>query len=633
MAAQAIQTAVPAEVPVFSQEKEALKALRAQDRPEKDFIIQSPYTEVDHQLDLRTLDHENTILAQALAHLRAVRDDYATAPYTESFNWSEVMGQVRRLAEASGKGFKETSFYIVAFRSQIKPSTEYSQLGGLDKAAHAEAVASGGFLKYWFGSPDSELRNLATCVWRSRQDALDGGRGPAHRKAAGSTRALYASWKIDQHRLTIRDNAHGWELSSWSGDAHKPAWGTQKRRVFSPTQTISRLRNLPNPSAPATPCVSPPPERVFDCPENMSDSLKDAPFQAVQVEALVVMKVAKHCSATFPTTATGSIVGMDENGVLNITNSFPFPTIDGATVDSHSHQNHQNDASALAAAAPRQKSNVAYQTEMIRQLKEVNVDANNVGWYTSATMGNFINLSFIENQYHYQKENDHTVALVYDTSKSSQGHLTLRAFRLTTVFMNAYKEGKFTTEILQKSKLSFRDIIVELPITVHNSHLLTSFLHQIPSPPSLEEIDEPNSLADLKRDAIKPPMYPSIDTLDLSIDPFLEKTCDLLLESIESHYTDLNNFQFYQRQLGREQVKITQWQTKRKAENAQRTAAKQPLLAEDEWQRLFKLPQEPSRLEGMLNARQVEQYSKQVDGFTANVTAKMFAVRENLLPQ
>ena len=81
---------------------------------------------------------------------------------------------------------------------------------------------------------------------------------------------------------------------------------------------------------------------------------------------------------------------------------------------------------------------------------------------------------------------------------------------------------------------------------------------------------------------------------DVAIDPFLEKTCDLLLESIESHYTDLNNFQFYQRQLGREQTKITQWQAKRKAENAQRTVAKQPLLPEDEWQRLFKLPQEPS---------------------------------------
>ncbi|GJN66493.1 eukaryotic translation initiation factor 3 subunit H [Purpureocillium lilacinum] len=360
----------------------------------------------------------------------------------------------------------------------------------------------------------------------------------------------------------------------------------------------------------------------------MSDSLKDAPFQAVQVEALVIMKIARHCSSAFPTTATGSIVGMDQNGLLEITNTFPFPTVDGTTADSH-----QNDASQIAAAAPRQKANVAYQNEMIRHLKEVNVDANNVGWYTSATMGNFVNMSFIENQYHYQKDNSRTVALVYDASKSSQGNLTLRAFRLTTTFMNAYKEGKFTTENLQKTKLSFRDILAELPITVHNSHLLTTFLHQMPTRPSSDEIEQPNSLADLKDADSRVPLYPSVDTLDLSIDPFLEKTCDLLLESIESHYTDLNNFQFYQRQLGREQAKITQWQAKRKAENAQRTVAKQPLLPEDEWQRLFKLPQEPSRLEGMLNAKQVDQYSKQVDGFTANVSAKMFAVRENLLPQ
>jgi translation initiation factor 3 subunit H len=55
-------------------------------------------------------------------------------------------------------------------------------------------------------------------------------------------------------------------------------------------------------------------------------------------------------------------------------------------------------------------------------------------------------------------------------------------------------------------------------------------------------------------------------------------------------------------------------------------------LPEDEWQRLFKLPTEPSRLEIMLNSRQVEQYTRQVDGFTAAVSGKMFAVRSNLLP-
>lgn len=156
------------------------------------------------------------------------------------------------------------------------------------------------------------------------------------------------------------------------------------------------------------------------------------------------MKIVKHGAATFPSVATGATVGLDQDGVLEITNSFPFPTVDVSATDSHSHQN--NDASASAAAAPRQKANVVYQNDMIKHLKEVNVDANNVGWYTSATMGNFVNLSFIENQYHYQKDNENTVALVHDVSRSSQGSLSLRAFKLSPSFLAAYKEGKFSTE-------------------------------------------------------------------------------------------------------------------------------------------------------------------------------------------
>jgi translation initiation factor 3 subunit H len=61
-------------------------------------------------------------------------------------------------------------------------------------------------------------------------------------------------------------------------------------------------------------------------------------------------------------------------------------------------------------------------------------------------------------------------------------------------------------------------------------------------------------------------------------------------------------------------------------------AAKQTALPEDEWQKLFKLPAEPSRLEILLNSRQVEQYTRQVDGFAAGVSGKMFAVKSQLLP-
>lgn len=171
----------------------------------------------------------------------------------------------------------------------------------------------------------------------------------------------------------------------------------------------------------------------------------DAPYTAVQIEALVLMKLSRHASSAFPTTATGCLVGMDNSeGLLEVTNSFPFPIFEVPGADTAPH--HQGDASGLAAQAPRQKPNAAYQAEMIRHLREVNVDANAVGWYTSAAMGNFVNLAFVENQYHYQKENEGAVALVHDVGRSAQGALSVRAFKLSPSFMAAYKEGKFTTE-------------------------------------------------------------------------------------------------------------------------------------------------------------------------------------------
>lgn len=165
-------------------------------------------------------------------------------------------------------------------------------------------------------------------------------------------------------------------------------------------------------------------------------------LRGVQIEALVIMKMIKHCSGTFPTTATGSLVGMDVNGILQVTNSFPFPTIDASTADAR-EESVQN----AAASAPRAKANVNYQNEMVKMLREVNVDANNVGWYTSTSMGNFFNINTIENQFFYQKDmNERTVALIYDASRSAQGTLNVRAFRLSPLFMSAFRENKFTTE-------------------------------------------------------------------------------------------------------------------------------------------------------------------------------------------
>lgn len=154
------------------------------------------------------------------------------------------------------------------------------------------------------------------------------------------------------------------------------------------------------------------------------------------------MKIIKHSTQAFPTTVTGSIVGMDVDGTVEITNSFPFPVVE-MPPESHFDTTTPNPA----AAAPRAKANTVYQAEMIRMLREVNIDANNVGWYTSTNMGNFVNMNVIENQFFYQKEmNERAVALVHDVSRSAQGSLNLRAFRLSSKFMAAFRENKFTAD-------------------------------------------------------------------------------------------------------------------------------------------------------------------------------------------
>ena len=56
--------------------------------------------------------------------------------------------------------------------------------------------------RYWFGVPDKNGRNLATCVWRSSRDAKIGSVGPHHRVAANAARHMYTEWKSELNPIT-----------------------------------------------------------------------------------------------------------------------------------------------------------------------------------------------------------------------------------------------------------------------------------------------------------------------------------------------------------------------------------------------------------------------------------------------
>lgn len=127
------------------------------------WLIVSPYLEREHQLDLRTVDPPYRLLALALTKLEKACNDYATVKYEDAFEWSSLMMTLKDLAGRESYQWRRQKFYVVEFRSKLKKDIDNELLFKLDKKSHEEATACGGLLKYWYGEPDSERRNLATC--------------------------------------------------------------------------------------------------------------------------------------------------------------------------------------------------------------------------------------------------------------------------------------------------------------------------------------------------------------------------------------------------------------------------------------------------------------------------------------
>ncbi|OQN99832.1 hypothetical protein B0A48_14602 [Cryoendolithus antarcticus] len=186
--------------------------------PSKLLLLQaSPYTTPEHFLDLSTLTLPLQLFAKSLVHMQAVRSDYATAPYSEAFNWQSIVDAYSSIADDDRieSMLQPLHFFVIVFRSRINPDADRTLLGQLDSVAHVEAVDGGGLLKYWFGTPDENGRNLATCIWRNREDARRGGGGPGHIAAIMAARRMYNEWFVERLKLSIDLRTRSWSFSEW----------------------------------------------------------------------------------------------------------------------------------------------------------------------------------------------------------------------------------------------------------------------------------------------------------------------------------------------------------------------------------------------------------------------------------
>ncbi|KAK4387970.1 Eukaryotic translation initiation factor 3 subunit H [Sesamum angolense] len=283
------------------------------------------------------------------------------------------------------------------------------------------------------------------------------------------------------------------------------------------------------------------------------------PLRVVQIEGLVILKIIKHCKEFSPALVTGQLLGLDVGSVLEVTNCFPFPL------------------------------------EMMRCLREVNVDNNTVGWYQSTLFGSFQTVELIETFMNYQENIRRCVCIIYDPSRSNQGVLALKALKLSDSFMELYRSNNFTGEKLREKNLSWVDIFEEIPIKVSNSALVSAFMTEL-------EADTPVSQCDY-------------DRLQLSTSPFLERNVEFLIECMDDLSMEQQKFQFYYRNLSRQQAQQQAWLQKRRAENmARKNAGEEPLPEEDPSNPIFKPIPEPSRLDSFLITNQIANYCNQING-------------------
>lgn len=313
-----------------------------------------------------------------------------------------------------------------------------------------------------------------------------------------------------------------------------------------------------------------------------------SPVTSVKLEGLAALKIIKHCQESLPTMVTGSLLGlMIEDGCLEITHAFPFPeplNDKGDIVKTADEANVDDEAAALDGHE--------FQLEMMKMLREVNVDNNCIGWYQSMYLGTHSTPSLLDNQLAYQADlSPNAVVVLYDPMQTAHGSLVLKCYRLTEEAVKLKTSGKNTF-------INPREIFEEVPVTLNNPGLVRSLLRDMGDGlhgPYGEE-GGPDT---------------TFDRLDLSTNPYLEKHLEFLCTWVDDLASEQYKFQNYTRSL-RSNVDTRNKGRKAKDELAQ--------AIQEGWTK----SDAPRRMESLLMSNQIRTYCDQVEKFTGGGFGKLF---------
>ena len=314
------------------------------------------------------------------------------------------------------------------------------------------------------------------------------------------------------------------------------------------------------------------------------------PIDVVQVDGLVVLKIIKHCHGSAGEEAgadvvQGALLGLVHGRILEVTNCFPFPESAGQEGDEDDMEAHD------------------YQIEMMRLLRDINVDHLHVGWYQSTMIRSSFNKTLLESQSLYQKAIEQSVVLLYDPVRTQHGSLGLEAYRLTAKAMDMMKSGDFTTERLVKNEMSWRQLFEQVPLELKNSHLVNSLLLEMAS---AEDVHAPHEFLTVGGSSV------------------LESNMCMLMDVVDETSQDSNRYAQYLKQQQRQNQQIQNWLLRRQQENQQRRQRGEAPLPEEDVHRMFKTVPSPSRLDSLLLGQQLQTYSKQLQDVAGSNLTKLF---------
>jgi hypothetical protein len=129
-------------------------------------------------------------LQEAAQRISPIRPDYPDLPIERGFDWPAIAGHDYH------------HLYLVVFRSVRLPDADLDLLRWFDDLAYAEALQSGGLLRYFKGDADGRGHCLSFCLWESREAALRASGGKQHARAANITASMYRSYDLERYELT-----------------------------------------------------------------------------------------------------------------------------------------------------------------------------------------------------------------------------------------------------------------------------------------------------------------------------------------------------------------------------------------------------------------------------------------------